>query len=132
MVSDERIGRLLRASLPEVDWDQIERHLIDPSGDTPWPSFVSGVLLGCLFGVIVALALAPHNGRRTDGRCGRQRSSCVRVVRAGNRSPKRPSSTLPSRPKLSCFDDLVELTNELRRRLAPALSGTTSTASDAA
>jgi hypothetical protein len=65
MPSDERIGRMLRASLPDVDWDQIDLHLSDTSGDTAWPSFASGVLLGLAFGAVVAFLLAPREGRRT-------------------------------------------------------------------
>lgn len=60
MPNDERLGRLLRTSLPDVDWDHLERRLSDTSGDTPWPSFLSGALLGGAIGIIVAIAL----GRR--------------------------------------------------------------------
>lgn len=65
MPSDERIGRMLRASLPDIDWDRVEQGLRDASGDTPWPSFTSGLLLGGIFGALVAFLLAPREGRHT-------------------------------------------------------------------
>jgi hypothetical protein len=48
--------------LREIDWDQ---HLQDPSGDTSSLSLLSGLGLGTLVGVIVALLLAPQPGRQT-------------------------------------------------------------------
>jgi hypothetical protein len=47
--------------LREIDWEQ---HLQDPSRDTSSLSLVSGLGLGALVGVIVALLLAPQPGRQ--------------------------------------------------------------------
>lgn len=85
MPNDERIGRMLRSSLPDVDWDQVERYLTDSSGDTPWPSFASGLLLGAAVGAIVAFALTPLDGRSMR----RQMSGTARAVSA--RVPRRQS-----------------------------------------
>src|SRR5436309_525149 len=63
MGSDERARLpLVLDALREIDW---ETHLRDASGDTSRLSFVSGLLLGLVFGALVALALAPQSGRRT-------------------------------------------------------------------
>jgi hypothetical protein len=48
--------------LREIDWEQ---HLQDPSGDTSSLSLLSGLGLGALVGVLVALLLAPQPGRQT-------------------------------------------------------------------
>lgn len=53
------------AELQGIDWRDLESRLRDPSGDTSSLSFVSGLLLGIVVGVLVALALAPQPGRRT-------------------------------------------------------------------
>jgi gas vesicle protein len=63
MGSEERARLpLVLDVLREIDW---ETQLSDPSGDTSRLSFVSGLLLGLVFGTLVALALAPQPGRRT-------------------------------------------------------------------
>lgn len=49
------------SSLREIDWEQ---RLRDPSGDPSSLSFLSGLGLGALMGVIVALLLAPQPGRQ--------------------------------------------------------------------
>lgn len=52
-------------ALRDIDWDT---YLGDPSGDTFSLSFVSGLLLGTVIGIAVALLLAPQTGRRTVAR----------------------------------------------------------------
>ena len=47
--------------LREIDWEQ---QLRDPSGDTSSLSLLSGLALGALVGLIVALLLAPQPGRQ--------------------------------------------------------------------
>ena len=49
------------SSLQNIDW---ERYLRDPSGDTSSLSFLSGLGLGALVGLFVALLLAPQPGRQ--------------------------------------------------------------------
>jgi len=49
------------SSLRDIDWEQ---HLRDPSGDTSSLSFLSGLGLGALVGLFVALLLAPLPGRQ--------------------------------------------------------------------
>lgn len=62
----QRPEPLLRlAALPGVDPRDLAARLHDPSADTSSLSFVSGVLLGLVVGVLVALALAPQSGHNT-------------------------------------------------------------------
>jgi hypothetical protein len=49
------------SALREIDWEQ---QLRDPSGDTSSLSLLSGLGLGALVGIIVALLLAPQPGRQ--------------------------------------------------------------------
>jgi hypothetical protein len=49
-----------RPVLLDVDW---ETHLRDSGGDTSALSFMSGLGLGSIIGVIVAILLAPQTGR---------------------------------------------------------------------
>lgn len=53
--------RAALSSLREIDWEQ---HLRDPSGDTSSLSLLSGLGLGTLVGIVVALLLAPQPGRQ--------------------------------------------------------------------
>lgn len=107
MPSDERIGRMLRVSLPDVDWERVERHLTDPSGDTPWSSFASGMLLGCIFGVIVAFVLAPRDGRRT------RRQVWETTIDLRSRATHRSSQ-----PDRTLIDEAEQAEVELLRRFA--------------
>lgn len=49
------------STLREIDWEQ---YLRDPSGDTSSLSLLSGLGLGALVGLVVALLLAPEPGRQ--------------------------------------------------------------------
>ncbi len=109
MVSDERLGRMLRTSLPDFDWEVIERSVADPSGDTPWSSFLAGILLGIVVGVVVAMALAPGEGRQTRaqarGLLGQLRSNA-------GRSSAEPDETL--------INAAEQAEADLFRRIGPA------------
>lgn len=49
------------AALREIDWEQ---YLRDTSDDTSSLSFLSGLGLGAIIGIVVAILLAPQPGRR--------------------------------------------------------------------
>jgi hypothetical protein len=112
MASDAGIGRMLRTSLPDVDWGEVERHLRDTSGDTFWPSFVSGVALGGLIGALVALVLAPRTGRNT------RRQVWETTIELRSRAPKLRAGP-GEEVSETLADEAAQAEIEMVRRLEP-------------
>jgi gas vesicle protein len=110
---DGRVPGLL-----DLDW---ERHLSDPGGDTSALSFLSGLGLGTLVGVLVALLLAPQPGRQIREQV--RHTGIELRSRAPHRAP-RSSATSPDLPTSETLADEAEHAEvELMRRMAQGDDG---------